>query len=343
MSFSEDRLQSFSRITHDIYRASRKMPMHIFQAWVMPHLQQLIHFDSACWGRSTSSPGTDEAPTIRGYYLFNLPDTFVKDWEDTKEADHIACGASQTPYITFISGVNEPDLPAPLISLLERYQISQVICCVVEDPIIALNESGVLGESKLMDFLSLYRSKDEDPFDSEERMLLQCILPHISEAVNQCAKHLLESQRIEHLAEDHKTMAITDSRGILYEMEDAFKGLLGREYPDWEGLAIDERLLPSYDKTTKITVGEHISITSERVGELILIRLRQKSPIDDLSSREQLVACMFAEGKTYKDIANDLCRSPSTIRNHIQSIYLKLGVKNKAELAQILTATTPSS
>ena len=39
----------------------------------------------------------------------------------------------------------------------------------------------------------------------------------------------------------------------------------------------------------------------------------------------------LAQGRRYKEIADDLAISPHTVRAHIHSIYEKLHVRNKAE------------
>jgi DNA-binding CsgD family transcriptional regulator len=39
---------------------------------------------------------------------------------------------------------------------------------------------------------------------------------------------------------------------------------------------------------------------------------------------------------SYKEIARDLKVSTSTVRNHLQSIYKKLGISNKVELSNML-------
>jgi len=50
----------------------------------------------------------------------------------------------------------------------------------------------------------------------------------------------------------------------------------------------------------------------------------------DLSSRETEVAKLYAQGQTSKEIANLLCISQTTVRNHVARIYQKLGVGNKS-------------
>ncbi|MEP3436691.1 MAG: AAA family ATPase [Hoeflea sp.] len=55
-----------------------------------------------------------------------------------------------------------------------------------------------------------------------------------------------------------------------------------------------------------------------------------------LTSREREIAELFAQGRTYQDIAKALSRAPSTVRTHLATIYRKLGVSSKFELLQTL-------
>jgi len=42
---------------------------------------------------------------------------------------------------------------------------------------------------------------------------------------------------------------------------------------------------------------------------------------------------------SYRELAAELHISPVTVRNHVQTIYTKLGVRNKVELALMLPAS----
>ncbi|MEM7497978.1 MAG: GAF domain-containing protein [Pseudomonadota bacterium] len=62
----------------------------------------------------------------------------------------------------------------------------------------------------------------------------------------------------------------------------------------------------------------------------------------ELSKREKEVAAAYAAGGSYKEIARDLSVSPTTVRSHLRTIYVKLGVTSKIELARFLDdASTP--
>ncbi len=69
----------------------------------------------------------------------------------------------------------------------------------------------------------------------------------------------------------------------------------------------------------------------------------QSGPLAVLSRREHLVATKFAEGLTYRQIAEQLCISPKTVRTHLESIYEKLQIGNKAALARIFAEAAPST
>ncbi len=60
---------------------------------------------------------------------------------------------------------------------------------------------------------------------------------------------------------------------------------------------------------------------------------------DQLTQREREVARWVARGLTDKEVAVKLYVSPRTVDNHLRSIYRKLDVRNRAELATLLSNT----
>ena len=50
-----------------------------------------------------------------------------------------------------------------------------------------------------------------------------------------------------------------------------------------------------------------------------------------LTDREQEVLEKIAYGLTNKEISNNLSISEATVENHIHSIYIKLGISNRAQ------------
>lgn len=60
----------------------------------------------------------------------------------------------------------------------------------------------------------------------------------------------------------------------------------------------------------------------------------------DLSPRELQIAQSYAAGCSYQELATDLHIAPSTVRTHLATIYRKLEVSSKVELANRLAGVT---
>lgn len=66
---------------------------------------------------------------------------------------------------------------------------------------------------------------------------------------------------------------------------------------------------------------------------MILNDASKAQTLDALSGRERAVAEKFAAGMTYREIGEALFIAPTTVRTHLATIYEKLGVRTKIELA----------
>ncbi len=58
-----------------------------------------------------------------------------------------------------------------------------------------------------------------------------------------------------------------------------------------------------------------------------------EAPSERLSARELEVLALIVEGLTNKEIANRLCLSPDTVKNHVVHIIQKLGVSDRTQAA----------
>ena len=58
-----------------------------------------------------------------------------------------------------------------------------------------------------------------------------------------------------------------------------------------------------------------------------------KQPVDPLTDREEQVLGAVARGRTNSEIAGELHITLSTVKTHVTSLMLKLGVRNRVEIA----------
>lgn len=73
---------------------------------------------------------------------------------------------------------------------------------------------------------------------------------------------------------------------------------------------------------------------NDELGVLIARPRRlQFSGVESLTASERRVALMAAEGQSNSQIAQALFVTPKTVENHLGRVYIKLGVKSRAQLA----------
>ena len=75
----------------------------------------------------------------------------------------------------------------------------------------------------------------------------------------------------------------------------------------------------------------------ERSEAAHLGRMRQVASMFDLSPAGARVASLIGEARTIQATARMLSTSPGTVRNHLKSIFSKIGVNRQAELVAILS------
>ncbi|MEM8755867.1 MAG: helix-turn-helix transcriptional regulator, partial [Pseudomonadota bacterium] len=182
-------------------------------------------------------------------------------------------------------------------------------------------------------FLSAYRGGAARAWSRSEREFLRCAVDQISPAA-QAARRWGEAP------DDDAATLLVGRDGV------AILGLdrARRRFGDlWSKSAGDRLPRPLSDYVD--APGEHLLIDSglvsicENAGSadglaLRKLTLRPMRKFDLLTPRERQVARRLAEGESHKETARALGVSPSTIRNQTRSIYDKLGVENRASLAQ---------
>jgi DNA-binding NarL/FixJ family response regulator len=59
----------------------------------------------------------------------------------------------------------------------------------------------------------------------------------------------------------------------------------------------------------------------------------RKDPVSELTIQERKIYAFLKEGKSNKEIADECAVSVSTVKSHVNSIYSKLGVKSRKDIA----------
>lgn len=194
-------------------------------------------------------------------------------------------------------------------------------------------------ETALHNLIVLLRAPMRGPFTERDRTMNELIAPHLVSACN--SNQLLQLTATSH---GDCPCAIADRRGQLHHVAAEFSPILHKEWPDWRGpflpFSLDMKLTKD---DTVIIDGQRIIVMASQHKEMVHLRTRIKSRMENLSLRERLVTKHLVDGLSYKDISRALEISPSTVTKHVNSIYRKLGVKSKTGLAKLFRDSNSST
>jgi DNA-binding CsgD family transcriptional regulator len=113
--------------------------------------------------------------------------------------------------------------------------------------------------------------------------------------------------------------------------------LLEREWPEIAPDFIPAQALEILN-SGKPYRGAQIEMTVVQQDGGNLCRIRPVSATELLTPREFVVARRFAAGMSHKQIAREFGVSHHTVRNQLAHLYRKLGLHDKASLAQYFAA-----
>ena len=139
---------------------------------------------------------------------------------------------------------------------------------------------------------------------------------------------------------ESKFVVMTESRDQSFLLRLVKAGARGYFHPDLEG----DLLVKAMD-----TVAQDGMWVERNVMEKLLLELgrecRQavkeaeylsKPKLTALTTRENEIAHLIAMGNNDKKLASELKISTNTVKNHLQNIYLKLGVSDRLQLALLV-------
>lgn len=157
-------------------------------------------------------------------------------------------------------------------------------------------------------------------------LLMDIDLPGLSgiEAVRELAPRLPDTRIV-------MLTASTDRRDLIEAVRHGAAGYLTK---DLTGDALLRAIRGLRHGDLAMSRG-HAAAVVEHLARTARAPAPASDAIDDvLSSREQEVLRLLADGLTDREIAAALAISPRTVESHVSSVLRKLGVRNRAEAAQ---------
>jgi len=190
-----------------------------------------------------------------------------------------------------------------------------------------LTTTGVFGQAGLFTCIRIHRSSHSPDFSCQEENAKRQLVSHIVDAYDNNLHFALLGQHA------RGPVAIVDHHGVIHACSLNFDAILREEWPQWAGRALPAELSALVGRGAGVYTGERVMVRIKPEHGMFFLHAEKVSAGVKLTARETTIAYYLRQGKGYKEIAQTLEISPSTVTNHVNSIYKKLNVRNKTELS----------
>ena len=308
----------------ELYRGARELSVAEFAGFVFGLVTAVLRFDAA---RYTALKYFDPGAIVCTSHVWNDATNTVFDWEQINRHDSVVPTVLAAPGRAF--SFDQRTLFAGPGKAIMRDYIERT--AHRNNLVIAVRDD----DEGLWKSLSLYRAGPNDRYAERDRRVLEALMPHVVEALR--INESLAALTVGADSDARAAMAIAGLDGTLHYVGPRFVERMRLEWPQWTSTRLPACVLEGAARVDGADwSGRSIGLVVERVGELLFVRTRALCPVAKLSSREVRVAALYGAGRSHKEIARMLELSPATVRNHLQRIYAKLSVNDKAQLATVM-------
>lgn len=306
-----------------LYGAARELDLDAFQDVVLRQLQYSFPFASAFWGEGQLIGGGGEiVPTA--LFAQNLDPCFMADWTRANSKDPVLRMVSSN--IGRALPVHVPSFYRNVPELVEigrRYGIGSLTVTVIP----GVRPQGI-------QWLSLFRGDSDTICSDMEKRWIEHVMPHLGEALSIHRALHAPSSAVTDARGHHVAVAEVES-GLLLRADAEFLTLLSAEWTGFDGRLTPSPLLKAWQQRRTFNYLARRSLIEGRcVGDLVYLSGRRKNQFEALTQRQLLIADLYAQGLSYKEIAQRCDLSPATVRNHLAAVYATLGVHGKLEMAE---------
>jgi DNA-binding CsgD family transcriptional regulator len=177
----------------------------------------------------------------------------------------------------------------------------------------------------------LVRHPTSPAFTQDHARTVEALLPHWHQAFTTAALKAANDE-VDGIHRVTYHCLLASPEGQLIAADPDAVAAAAQAWPAWQGGTLPPALQGA---SAAVLTPTHVFRVFASAHQT-LVRVRTRNVSDTLTPRELVVAERFAAGDTYKRIAMDLGLAPATVRNHLSNSYDKLGVRDKAALAQVL-------
>lgn len=318
-----DDLATLSSLALGWHRAVTESSPEGFQAWALGLLASRLPFDAAFWA---SGHYDGRTPVVHNFFVTNRPPEIVLDYARVSVDDWLGARCAASPGEAHVANamIEDSQTTARLAAYMKKWRITHAMSCHTLDEVSGLSTA-----------ISLWREAPKGTFEAGCRRFFELAVPHLVDCA--AANRLHHVRRA--LGVDHAkgSGAVADRHGILQLAPPDFQQLLVLEWPGWRGPRLPEPLIVLLKvHGDQRYIGRRVAFRARPSNDLFFLHGRNRCVADSLSRREREIALMVVQGMTREQVAARLGAARSTVRNHLSSIFIKLGIQKQSQLAEQL-------
>jgi DNA-binding CsgD family transcriptional regulator len=314
-----------------LYALSYEQPIAHFQNTALALLKPVVAFDAAIWGTATTgADGID----IHSFHLDNKTPDMVAGYEEVKHLDSASSEMFDKPKATrafdsssFFAGRDK----RPIRDFMTKFEQPHFL--LTTDLKAQANNN-----ASLLHWLTLYRAKQNAHYRAADVERLQVFAPHLQQALALNRALHISKPAVSRGGKSLCATGIVDIKGHVYGHDEVFMALVSKACGEdcKNTIQLPPDLTARLGREKKVFTWQCLVVQCHAEHGLIVVKLREQSLAGTLTAREEEIAVLVAQGRTYKQVAAELNKAPGTVRNQIQTIYRKLQVNNIAELVRAM-------
>lgn len=314
--------RELSLLLLDLYAMAGSAAIGEFECGFFQLLSRYLPFDAGWTGVANHMPS---GPVLHNSYLYRLPHEFFIDWKRVRDCDPLARRTLHGAYGRAVAlSVVEPGLDGQFRGWCVKYGLAQLMCVCTLDRRFGLTT-----------FLSIYRHALNRPFTADDMRRYENVIPHLAAAltINRAA----QLSRLRNEAAASTVRAICDNFGVLHHADAGFDALLKAHWRDWGGARLPPALVDHLRRrTSQPYSADALTVRCVPVAGLFQLEARPRSLLDRLSPRELAAIRYYGQGRSHKEVAQQMEIAPATVRHYLRCAYRKLGMHDKSQISGAL-------
>jgi DNA-binding CsgD family transcriptional regulator len=315
-------LEEFSQLLSAFYAVAENAGLDDCANELLRLLQAVIGFDGAAIANA-DSPGAG-ALNIASAHVLGRDPGLLQDYQPLSQSDPIvgaACQGLLRPLVWSCRGLDDNPRRRGLLALARKHEIAQ-----------AMVFCNLAAQWPPARWVALFRATNR-PFTRADAHYLSLLWPHLAHCIDLNRRLFLQGQ----VTSGAKGYAVLSPAYLIEAADPTFMRLCHLECGSGIGQRLPANVAGALRRHCQF-VGSRIRLSVRALTTCTVCDAVARDVLDLLTPAERVVAALYADGLSHKEISRNLSVSHNTIRTHLSHSFHKLGIHRKTELIQRLAS-----